>query len=238
MVTRRIAHGFRATYEQRREPLVVATSPRPAADEAAANNLLAAPPTRPDSTVGSVATTSLGTVVTFRTGPVPDDAAFAGAAFLLLVVAAGPLSRRLIVFSFSGARGSLSFSSTVGFGLALGWTSESRGNPASPDVRFDARRRVVLLVVPVRRGAGAVGSVPLGGGGLKTAAGSVAAGAATGRCKDSGAWTVAAGGAGARCGGCSTTVAFVNTGFGLGSRAGGRRTGKETRACTGPGANA
>jgi hypothetical protein len=143
------------------------------------------------------------------------------------VVAAGPLSRRLIVFSFSGARGSLSSSSTVGFGLALGWSSESRSSPASPDVRFDARRRVVLLAVPVRRGAGAVALVPLGGGGLKTAAG-----AATGGCKDSGAWTVATGGAGARCGGCSTTVAFVNTGFGLGLRAGGRRAGKETGACT------
>jgi hypothetical protein len=60
-------HGFRAIYEPRREPLVVVISPRPAAEEAAANNLPAAPPTRSDSTVGSVATTSLGAVVTFRT---------------------------------------------------------------------------------------------------------------------------------------------------------------------------
>lgn len=225
-------------YEPRREPLVVAISPRPAAEEAAANSLPAAPPTLPSSTVGSVATTSLGAVATFRTGPVPDDAAFAGAAFLVLVVvAAGPLSRRLMVFSFSGARRSLA-SSTAGFGLALGWTSESRSSPASPDVRFDARRRVVLLAVPVRRGAGAVVLVLLGSGGLKTTAGNEAVGSVTGGCKDSGASTVATGGARARCSGGSTTGAFENTGLGLGSRAGGRRAGKETGTCTGPGADA
>ena len=175
-------------------------------------------------------------MVTFRTGPIPDDAELAGAVFLLLVAAAGPLSRRLIVFSFSGARGSLvSSSSTMDFEPALGWTSESRSSPASPDVRFDARRRVVLLAVPVRSGAGAGALVLLGGGGLKTAAG---CGAATGGCKGSGAWTAAAGGAGGHCPGCSTRIAFVNTGFGLESRARGSRAGKETGAGTGTGPGA
>lgn len=105
---------FNTIYEPRRRALAVAASPRPAAAEVAANNLLAAPPVRPSST-GSVGATSLGAVGTFRMGPVPDDAAFAGAVFLLLAAAAGPLSLRLIVFSFSGARGSLvSSSSAVG----------------------------------------------------------------------------------------------------------------------------
>ena len=231
---------FSNIYEPRRGPFVVAVSPRPAAAEAAANNLLAAPPARPGSTTGSVATTSLGAgaVATFRTGPVPDDAAFAGAVFLVLA-AAGPLSRRLIVFSFSGARGSLvSSSSAVGLALALERGSESRSSPASPDVRFDVRRRVVLLAVPVRSGAGAGALVSLGGGGgLETAVGGRAAGAGTGACKGAGAWT-AGGGGGARGGGGSKTVVVANTGLGLGSRARGRRAGKETGAGKGPGADA
>jgi len=229
--------NFRTIYESRFEPLV-AVSPRPAAAEAAANNLLAAPPTRPGSTVGSAAPTNL--MVTFRTGAIPDDVPLAGALFLLLVAAAGPLSRRLIVFSFSGARVSLVSSSMVGLRLALGWASESsRSSPASPDVRFDVRRRVVLLAVPVRSGAGAGALVLLGGGGLKTATGCEATGAATGVCKGSGAWT-AAGGAGIRCWGCSTTAVFANTGIGLLLRVRGRRAGKETGTGAGtcPGAGA
>ena len=89
-----------------------------------------------------------------------------------------------MVFSFSGARVSLVSSSMEGLRLALGWSSESRSSPASPDLRFDVRRRVVLLAVPARSGAGAGA---LGGGGLKTAAGCGPAGAVTGACKGSGA---------------------------------------------------
>ncbi len=110
------------TDQAHRGPLVVAVSLRPAAAEAAANNLPAAPPVRPSSTAGSAAATSLGAAGTFRTGPGPDVAAFvaSSAVFLPLEAAAGPLSLRLIVFSFSGARGSLVFpSSAVGFALAL-----------------------------------------------------------------------------------------------------------------------
>lgn len=105
-------------------------------------------------------------------------------------------------------------------------------------MRFDARRRVVLLAVPVRSGAGAGALMLLGGGGgLNTTVGGGAASAGTGACKGSEAGTPTADGSSVRCSGGSKTAAVADMGLSLGARARGKRAGKETGVGAGPGAD-
>ncbi|KAI9455214.1 FAD binding domain-containing protein [Russula earlei] len=164
----------------RRGPLVTDPAPLPApASRAAANSRPAAPPTRPTSTPGSVTVTRAVAGAGADFGA-PDFAAAAVAVIFLvlmppppppalaLATAAGPpLSRRRIVFSFSGARGSLVVPATAStsmstsattpppasklgfvlpalsfvFALAFAFASASWSSSASRDVRLDDERR-------------------------------------------------------------------------------------------------